>query len=108
MYAKTAQNSPKSISEGGRIWRVCEGREVSESWEDKYGQFSKFHVWFCGLDSGNLKFETVRTNRQRICFWDLRRSIEILRFEIMKTDRIYIYIYIYTHIYIYIYRERER
>ena len=33
-----------------------------------YGQFSKFHVCFCGLDPGNLKFETVRTNRQHICF----------------------------------------
>ena len=29
-----------------------------------YGQFSKFHVCFCGLDPGNLKFETVRTNTQ--------------------------------------------
>ena len=52
-----------------------------------YGEFSKFHVYFCGLDPGNLKFETVRTNKQHICFQDLRRSIEILRFEIMKTDR---------------------
>ena len=33
-----------------------------------YGQFSKFHVCFCGLDSGNLKFETARTNKQHICF----------------------------------------
>ena len=33
-----------------------------------YGQFSKFHVCFCGLDSGNLKLETVRTNKQHICF----------------------------------------
>ena len=33
-----------------------------------YGQFSKFHVYLCGLDSGNLKFETVRTNKQHICF----------------------------------------
>ena len=33
-----------------------------------YGQFSEFHVCFCGLDSGNLKFETVRTNKQRIFF----------------------------------------
>ena len=40
-----------------------------------YGQFSKFHVCFCGLDPGNLKFETVRTNKQHICFLDLRRSI---------------------------------
>ena len=33
-----------------------------------YGQFSKLHVCFCGLDPGNLKFETVRTHRQHICF----------------------------------------
>ena len=39
------------------------------------GQFSKFHVCFWGLDPGNLKFETVRTHRQHICFSDLRRSI---------------------------------
>ena len=42
---------------------------------DRYGKFSKFQVCFCGLDPGNLKFETVRTNKQCICFWDLRRSI---------------------------------
>ena len=40
-----------------------------------YGQFSKLHVWFCGLDSGNLKFEKVRTNKQHLFFPDLRRSI---------------------------------
>ena len=32
------------------------------------GQFSKFHVCFCGLYPGGLKFETVRTNKQHICF----------------------------------------
>ena len=40
-----------------------------------YGQFSKCHVCFCGLDSGNLKLDTVRTNKRHICFQDLRRSI---------------------------------
>ena len=40
-----------------------------------YGKFSKFQICFCGLDPGNLRFETVQTNKQRICFWDLRRSI---------------------------------
>ena len=34
----------------------------------KYGQFSKVNVYVCGLDSGNLKFETVRTHKQHICF----------------------------------------
>ena len=33
-----------------------------------YGQFSEFHACFCGLDPGNLKFETVRTHKQHICF----------------------------------------
>ena len=33
------------------------------------------HERSCGLDPGNLKFETVQTNKQHICFWDLRRSI---------------------------------
>ena len=36
--------------------------------EYTYGQFSEFQVSFCGLDSGNSKFETVRTNKQHICF----------------------------------------
>ena len=40
-----------------------------------YGKFSKFRICFCGLDSGNLKFETVRTNRQHTCLQDLRRSV---------------------------------
>ena len=35
---------------------------------EHYGQFSKCHVCFCSLDSGDLKFETVRTNQQHICF----------------------------------------
>ena len=33
-----------------------------------YGQFSKLHVCFCVLDPGNLKFDTVRTNKQHIRF----------------------------------------
>ena len=51
---------------------VCDSRAAPAK---GYGQFSKFNLCFCGLDSGNLKFETVRTNRQRICLKDLRRSI---------------------------------
>ena len=35
--------------------------------EYRYGHFSTFHVCFCGLDSGNLKFETLRTNTQHMC-----------------------------------------
>ena len=46
------------------------GLRISEGLtrEYYYGQFSEFHVCFCGLDSGNLKFDTVRTHKQRICF----------------------------------------
>ena len=33
-----------------------------------HGQFSEFQACFCGLDSGNLKFETVRTHKQHVCF----------------------------------------
>ena len=40
-----------------------------------YGQFSKCHVCFCGLDPGNLKCETVRKHKHHICFQDLIRSI---------------------------------
>ena len=29
--------------------------------------FQDSHVCFCGLDPGNLKFETVRTQKQHIC-----------------------------------------
>ena len=45
---------------------VCEVDDESLAGACGYGQFSKFHVCFCGLDSGNLKFETVRTNEQRM------------------------------------------
>ena len=43
-------------------------RSVRHPAGSAYGQFSRFHVFFCGLDPGNLKFETVRTNQQHICF----------------------------------------
>ena len=33
-----------------------------------YGQFSNVHDCFCGLDPGNLKFETVQTRKRHICF----------------------------------------
>ena len=36
--------------------------------DNTYRQLSKCHVCFCALDPGNLKFETVRTNKQHICF----------------------------------------
>ena len=36
--------------------------------QENYGQLSTNHVCFCGLDSGSLKFETVRTNKQHISF----------------------------------------
>ena len=51
--------SPRPRRAGG-------GHRRTADWP--YGQFSRFHVCFCGLDPGNLKFETVRTNKQHICF----------------------------------------
>ena len=39
-------------------------RLASRPFRKRYGQFSKFHVCFCGLDPGNLKFETVRRNKR--------------------------------------------
>ena len=33
-----------------------------------HGKFSKFQNCFCGLDPGNLKFETVRTHKQHMFF----------------------------------------
>ena len=52
------------------VWRRAHlaDPEASRALRVEYGQFSKYHVCFCGLDSGNLKFETVRTSKQRICF----------------------------------------
>ena len=34
----------------------------------KYGKFSEFQICFCGLDPGNLKSETVRTDKRHVCF----------------------------------------
>ena len=49
---------------------LCNGNSGARSGvgAPDYGQFSNFHVCFCGLDPGNLKFETVRTNKQHLCF----------------------------------------
>ena len=44
------------------------GKAFCKSMKHRYGQFSKFQIIFCGLDPGNLKFETVRTHKQPICF----------------------------------------
>ena len=51
----------------GRCLRQCVDTGMRTD-ADPHGQFSKFHVCCCGLDSGNLKFETVRANKQHICF----------------------------------------
>ena len=54
-----------------RTWRAADGQTAGAPRRakfDSYGQFSKYHICFCGLDPGNLKFETVRTNKQHICF----------------------------------------
>ena len=64
--------------------QVCRGGIFRRIAMLLYSQFSNVHVCFCGLDPGNLKFETVRINKQHVCFWDLRRSIwnfEIWNYE---------------------------
>ena len=33
-----------------------------------YGKFSEFQNCVCGLDPGNLKSETVRTDKRHVCF----------------------------------------
>ena len=48
------------------IYKAREPVSAARCPRPAYGQFSKLHVCFCGLDSGNLKFETVRTNKQHI------------------------------------------
>ena len=47
-------------------WAARSSRSWSSSFSSfiHYGQFSKFHACFFSLDPGNLKFETVRTNKQ--------------------------------------------
>ena len=45
---------------------VPAGPTLGTTYGTAYGQFSKCHVCFCGLDSGNLKSETVRTNKQHL------------------------------------------
>ena len=61
MYINYAHTLHTLTSSGSTL--VAEHRR-----SPNYGQFSKFQTCFCGLDPGNLKFETVRTNKQRICF----------------------------------------
>ena len=38
--------------------------------------FHEFMFVFFGIDSGNLKFETVRTHKQHICFQDLTLNLK--------------------------------
>ena len=46
------------------VWRL---KKMLRS-KSSYGKFSKFHVRFRGPDPSNLKFETVRTNKQHFLF----------------------------------------
>ena len=54
-YTHIRMASPSS--DGGLRRRI-----TKRACKDENGQFSEFHVCFCGLDPGNLKFETLRTN----------------------------------------------
>ena len=60
----------------------------SESARMSYGQLSKCHVCFCGLDPGNWNLRQYGHVSSIFAFriWDAR--FEILRFEIMKTDHL--------------------
>ena len=71
-----AGGTKRASSPNTPLLRLQSSERNSQSFakSSPYGQFSKSHVCFCGLDTGNLKFETVRTNKQHICFQDLRRS----------------------------------
>ena len=60
-YCTPEINTSEIVADSG--WRF-----PTEVCFQLYGQFSKNHVCFCGLDPGNLKFETVRTHKQHICF----------------------------------------
>ena len=51
-----------------------------------YGQFSKFHVCFSGLDPGNLKLQYGQISNI-FAFRISDAQFEVLRFEIMKTCR---------------------
>ena len=59
-----------------------EPRELAET----YGQSSRFHVCFCGLDPGNL---TISDSMDKYTTYLLLGFETLnLKFEIMKTDRI--------------------
>ena len=64
-FSKVRRSEPRRSEGGGWSGR---GGESKSPYCYGYGQFSNVHVCFCGLDPGNLNFETVRTNRQHICF----------------------------------------
>ena len=49
------------------------------------GQFSTFHVCFCGLDLASLKFD--RTDKQATYLLLGFETLSLKRFGVMKTDR---------------------
>ena len=63
-------NNNNNLEQAHRVWRQTGQPRVGSAPapKRKYGQFSKCHVCFCGLYSGNLNFETVRTHKQHIRF----------------------------------------
>ena len=60
----------RMIGGGGGPTPKSQVAKSAEKYKAKktYGKFSTLQICFCGLDPGNLKFETVRTNKQHICF----------------------------------------
>ena len=72
-------SSSSSSSSSGSILIIAEGEQhpqgvrqvpvrLSMSCDTHTVDFRNFIVFFCGRDPGNLKFATVRTNKQHICF----------------------------------------
>ena len=60
IYIYTHRDLHRSARRSGAAPRAKgHGRRKGFHLAEGYGQFSKYHVCFCGLDSGNLKFDST-------------------------------------------------
>ena len=63
----------KARSQGMGVFTILKTAQSPLVWntgiwnQNQYGKFSEFQVCSCGLDSGNLTSETVRTHKRRVC-----------------------------------------
>ena len=98
---KQPKHSRKSISEGGRIWQVCDLNRANTEKEEgglafpRPGRRARLPRAL-----GGRRPRTARPRSARGPIY-----IYIYMYIYIYT---YIYVYIYTHIYIYIERERDR